>query len=79
MIRVQVGEKDGVYSLPGYLDLVEPLKSAPACVKNELLPGRFDEGARAEPVHNGRRASCAQEGNFDFLRLCGRWENGEGK
>jgi hypothetical protein len=76
---MQVGEKDGVYPLPGHLDLVESLQGAPTCVENKLLPTRFDQGARPEPVHNGRGASCAQQGNFDFLPVAGRRENGEGK
>jgi hypothetical protein len=48
VIRVQVSEEDAIYSLPGHLDLIEPLESASACVKNELLPTRLDEGARPE-------------------------------
>lgn len=37
---MQVSEKDAVYVLPGYLDLIEPLKSTAAGIENELLSTR---------------------------------------
>jgi hypothetical protein len=64
-----VSEKDGIYCLPRHLDLIKPLECASACVKNELLPTRLDEGARPEPIHNGGGTSCAQEGDFDVLPM----------
>ena len=80
VVRVQVGEKDAVNFPPGHIDLVESLKGAAARVEDEFLPTCFDEDARPESVHNGRRASRAQECNLDFLPLdgCCR-DKGEGK
>jgi hypothetical protein len=60
VIRVQVCEEHAIHVLPADPELSEALQGAAACIEQELLSTRFDESARPEPVHDGRRRSGSE-------------------
>jgi len=75
VVRVQVGQEHALNVLPPYTELDQTLQRASSGIEDELLFPSFDQGARPEAVHDGRRTTRAQQSHFELLSLRGRRGN----
>jgi hypothetical protein len=64
-------QKYALHIAPPHTDLGQALQRASPGVEHELLISSLHQCARPEAVHDRRRATCAQQSDFDLLPLSG--------